>query len=392
MSFLRLFARYNLRSLRTRGTDAVSTLLGIALTAAVLVVVLALAHGLDKAFATSGRTNIALVMYKGSPSESQSLIDFEPERTLETLDGIEKRKDGTPIVSPETVVLMNLPRRGNDPNDAANVTFRGVRRDAFDVRPELKIVAGEKFKEGLEEVIVGKRIAERFQHCGKDETLDVGKYHFKVVGIYECPGADESEIWGDEHVIQKAFLRPMYSSTRVKFAGPTDEAFLAALKKEEARLPFMSVIEKKYYADQQELASAPVKAVAWVLAICMAIGSSLGAMNTMYARVAARSKEIGTLRAIGFGRSTIVIAFVFESIALAVAGGAIGCLIALPIHGLETGTSNWQTFSEIAFAFTITPHSVVPALILSAIVGWVGGFLPALQAATMPIPAALREV
>jgi ABC-type lipoprotein release transport system permease subunit len=390
MALLRLVFRYNVRSLRTRGTDAISTLLGIALTAAVLVVVLALAHGLDKAFATSGRETVSLVMGKGSPSESQSIIDFEPARTLETLDGIEKRADGSPIVSPETVVLMNLPRR--DSTLAANVVFRGVRKDAFDVRPELKIVAGRMFTEGLEEVIVGHRIADRFQDCGKDETITAGKYHFKVVGIYECPGADESEIWGDERLIQKAFLRPVYSSIRVKFAGPSDKAFTDALAKEEARLPFMEVIEKKYYADQQELASTPIKIVAWVLAVCMAIGSSLGAMNTMYARVAARSKEIGTLRAIGFGRSTIVASFVFESIALAVTGGAIGCLIALPIHGLSTGTSNWQTFSEIAFAFTVGPRSIIPALVLSGIVGLIGGFMPSLQAATMPIPSALREV
>jgi len=391
MALLRLIARYNIRSLRTRGTDAISTLLGIALTAAVLVVVLALAHGLDKAFATSGRTNIALIMGKGSPAESQSIIDFEPERTFETLSGIEKRADGTPIVSPETVVLMNLPRR--ESTLAANVTFRGVRKDAFDVRPELKLVPGSRmFQEGLEEVIVGRRIAERFQNCGKDETITAGKYHFKVVGIYECPGADESEIWGDEHLIQKAFLRPVYSSIRVKFSGDTDEGLLKALKKEEARLPFMEVIEKKYYADQQELASAPVKIVAWVLAICMALGSSLGAMNTMYARVAARSREIGTLRAIGFGRFAIVGSFVFESIALALTGGAIGCLIALPIHGISTGTSNWQTFSEIAFAFTVGPRAIIPALILSGLVGLIGGFLPALQAARMPIPTALREV
>ncbi len=390
MSLIRLVLRYNLRSLRTRGTDAISTLLGIALTAAVLVVVLALAHGLEKAFATSGRETVSLVMGKGSPAESQSIIDFEPERVLETLDGIEKRPDGSPIVSPETLVLMNLTRR--DSKLAANVVFRGVRKDAFDVRPELKIVAGRMFQEGLEEVIVGRRIAERFQDCGKDETINAGKYHFKVVGVYECPGADESEIWGDERIIQKAFLRTMYSSIRVKFSGPNHDAFVAALVKEEARLPFMEIIEKKYYADQEEASSAPLKVIAWVLAVCMAIGSSLGAMNTMYARVAARSKEIGTLRAIGFGRSTIVASFVFESIALALAGGAIGCLIALPIHGLSTGTSNWLTFSEIAFAFTVGPRSIVPALVLSGIVGLIGGFMPSLQAATMPIPSALREV
>jgi ABC-type lipoprotein release transport system permease subunit len=387
---LSLVFKYNLRSLAVRGTDAIMTLAGIALCSAVVVIVSALDEGIERAFVSSGSNDVALLLRRGAPTETQGRIDLEAANLVRTLEGIE----GEP--SREVVVICNLPKKAD--GKPANVLVRGIEAPGIALRSGFKLVQGRMPAASGAEVIAGRRMSERVTGLGLGETFAFGKSRFTVVGLFEAGGTADSEVWAPPELVQTAFDRAgNYSSVRVKLAGVTDEQRQASLARLQvqlegnARVPLRVQRETAYYASQEENAAAIPKALGALLALFIAIGASMGAMNTMYGRVAARGREIATLRALGYKRPAIVLAFTAESMFLSLLGGALGCVLALPANGWTTATTAISTLSEVTFELKIGPTGVAEALILSAAVGLIGGVLPALSAARRSIAGALRD-
>lgn len=385
-----LILRYNLRSVAVRGTDAIMTLLGIALCSAVVVIVSALDEGIERAFVSSGSGDVAVFLRKGAPTEVQGRIELEAAGLVRTLEGIE----GAP--SKEVVVLCNLPRRADA--KPSNVLVRGVEPRGFSLRPGFKLVAGRMPDPNGAEVLSARRMSARIAGLGLGETFAFGKSRFSVVGVFEAGGTCDSEVWAPVGLVQAAFDRADgFSSVRALLAGATPEAKQASLAKLEvalesdARMPLKVIRETAYYASQEENAAAIPKVLGNLLAVFIAVGASMGAMNTMFGRVAARGREIATLRALGYKRPAIVTAFVFESMALAMLGGVIGCALALPAHGWTTATTALSTMSELTFELRVGVLGITEALVLAGFVGLIGGLLPAFEAARRSIPSALRE-
>ncbi len=383
--------KYNWRNLFVRKASTAMTILGVALVVAVFVSVMALAEGLESAFRSSGSALNLLLLRQGAQSETQSAVLRDQFAILQTLPGIASGKDGKPLVSGESIVLINHPRR--DTGQKSNVIVRGLTPAGLEIRPEVKLLPGGKwFGQGLSEVATSKRMAERFQNCRVGEKIRFGGREWTVVGNFEAGGsAFDSEIWCDAEDLIAAFNRRAYSSTLIRATSKESLAALEAVIKGDSRLNFKTQTEAGYYAEQTKTGT-PIKAMGIFIAAIMAIGAAFGAANTMYAAVAARTREIGTLRALGFSRGSILVAFLLESILLSIIGGVLGGILSLPINGLSTGTTNWVTFSEIAFAFRVTPALLLKGVIFSVIIGAVGGILPAAGAARKAIVTALREV
>ncbi len=381
--------KYNLRNLVVRRTTTLVTALSITLTVAVFLTLMALAQGLQSSLSATGSPLNVLVMREGSQSESVSVVARNMLNTIKYLHGIARDPSGNPWVSPELIVLVNLPERAA--GQSANVTVRGVTPEAPSLRPEFKIVAGRMFRPGLREVIVSRRIARRFRNCALGDKLKFAKGYWTVVGIFTAGNsAYNSEIWADVDELGQDFDRPDYSDVIVRARNAAAVAELKSEITNDRRLHLKAITELEYYATQTATA-APIRIFGIFIAILMAVGASFAAMNTMYAAVARRTREIGTLRAIGFPRSSVLIAFVIESVLIALLGGALGCLLALPVNGITTGTTNFLTFSEIAFKFQITPALMVLALAFSALMGLAGGFFPAWRASHESIVTALRS-
>ena len=278
-------------------------------------------------------------------------------------------------------------------NQPANVPVRGVGPRAFDVRETLKFVEGRRFAPGTREINVGRLAVGRFQGLALGSDVKFGSTTWKVVGVFTADDASfESEVWGDIDLMMPAFQRNGYQSVTVKLADPSAfDSFEAAIDGD-PRLDLQPQREQDYYAEQSQAMTTVIRVFGTFVTLILSIGAMFGAMNTMYAAVAYRTREIGTLRALGFSRLRIVTAFLAESIALALVGGVIGCILALPVHGLSTGTTNLSSFSEVAFKFRITPALLVGGLVFSAVMGAVGGLLPAIRAARIPVARALREI
>ncbi len=381
--------KYNLRNLAVRRTTTAMTAFSITLTVTVFVILMALAQGLQISLTATGHPLNLLILREGSQSETQSSVQRDSLQVIRYLDGIAKTENGEPWVSPELIVLINLPRRGQV--QGSNVSIRGLGPEGFAMRPEFKLVEGRQFRPGLREVIVSKKIADRFQNCGLGEKLKFAKGYWTVVGIFDAGStAYASEIWTDAEDLGQDFDRDAYSSVYVR---AMDAAALARLKKvvsDDRRLHMKPQTEKEYYESQTSTA-APIKALGIFIAGLMAVGASFAAMNTMYAAVARRTKEIGALRVLGFSRRSILLSFIIESVLIAALGGFIGCLLALPVNGVTTGTTNFMTFSELTFDFRITLGLLVNGMIFAVVMGFVGGLFPAWRAAHEDIVTALRS-
>jgi len=381
--------KYNLRNLTVRRTTTLMTAFSITLTVTVFVVLMALARGLETSLSATGHPLNLLVMRDGSQSETQSSVQRDSLQVIRYLEGIAKNEKGEPWVSPELIVLINLPRRGQA--QGSNVTIRGLTPAGFGLRPEFKVVEGRQFRSGLREVIVSKKISDRFQNCGLGDKVKFAKGYWTVVGIFEVGNtAYASEIWTDPEDLGQDFDRDAYSSV---FLRAVDSSTLNRLKQQLAddrRLHLKAQIEREYY-EKQTSSAAPIKALGIFIAGLMAIGASFACMNTMYAAVARRTKEIGALRVLGFSRGSILLSFVIESVLIALVGGAIGCLLALPVNGVTTGTTNFTTFSELAFNFRVTPRLLLNGMIFAALMGFIGGLFPAWRAARENIVTALRS-
>ena len=381
---------YNIRNVRNRWQVTLLAISGIALVVAVFTVLMAMSEGFAMALRTTGRADNAMIVQRGSASELTSWIPLDQRQMIVVRDEVERGADGQPLASPEDVVVTMKPKKDGEPT---NITVRGVSPRAFAVRGEIKIVEGRTFTPGLYEVIVGDKIAKRVQGLDIGAGVKLQKHEWKVVGTFTSKGgAFESEIWGDAEVMSVDFGRTGGSNAMsVRLKPGTDVATLDRWIRSNPQMQLQAVSERKYYDDQAGPLAKILRQLATFVAIIMGVGAVFGAMNTMYAIVAARTREIGTLRALGFSRRAILFSFVLESVTLALAGGAIGCLLAFPMNGYSTGTGQTQSFSEIAFAFRITPEIVTTALIFAVGMGVIGGLLPAFRAARLPITSALRE-
>ncbi len=385
--------KYNIRNLFVRKVTTLLTVLGIGLVVAVFLCVMALGEGLTRVFTASGSDKNVLVLRQNSQSELQSGVSRDQVPLILTLPGIEADADGKPLASAELVVVLNLTKMDGG---SSNVTIRGVQDKGFKLRPALKLVEGRLFEPGKSEVIVSSSISKRFRDCVVGKTIRFGAYRWNVVGLFDGGGtAPDSEIWTDVEGMMTEFKRGGYSSV---LARTTDKAardqFIAGLAGD-ARLALEGKIERKYYDDQTATA-APIKFLGGFVGVVMAIGACFGAMNTMYAAVSARTREIATLRALGFSRIAVLTSFVIESVFLALLGGLVGCLLGaiavkLALSGV-TGTTNFATFSEVVFAFRLTPELMTIGLVFSVVMGLFGGFFPASRAAFTKITNALRQV
>jgi putative ABC transport system permease protein len=382
--------KYNLRNLRVRWRITIATMLGIALVVTVFVMVMALARGLKMTFINTGDPRNLLVLRKGSTAESSSQISRDEVRRIRYLDAIARNANGEPLASPEILVLIILKRLDRPGN--ANVLVRGLGPIGQELRPTIKLTEGRWFVPGKRECVVSRKIANSFDNCRVGQTFRSGRTDWNVVGIFDAAKtAFESEIWMDADEARDAFKRDFYGSILIR---PVDDpaAVAAMIKRLEAdkELSIRILTETEYYTEQTKTA-APIQWLGGVLAVLMSIGAAFAAMNTMYAAVGSRTREIGTLRVLGFRRRDIYISFLIESVMLSLLGGLLGCLISLPLNGLATGTMSWTTFSEVAFEFRITPDLLLKGLTFALVMGVLGGLLPARLAARKPVLDALRS-
>ena len=382
---------YNVRNLAQRWKVTVLAVFGIALVVAVFVTLLAMEAGFRTSLRSTGSPLNGIVTQRGSQSELTSWMQIGDANVIKVDPRVARSADGLPMASCEVVVLTTRPKRTD--NQPANITFRGVSPMAFRVRNGVKVVEGRPFTPGLFEVIVGKKIADRVTGLDIGSTINIQKKAWKVVGHFEAEGSSfESEIWGDYDAMAPAIGRNGgCESLTLRLQDPRT---LAAFDKElraNPRVQLQIDSEPKYYENLAGTTAQALLFLAAFVSVVMGIGAVFGAMNTMYAIVSQRTREIGTLRALGFSRLSILVSFVMESVLLAALGGVLGCLLALPMNGFTTATGQTNSFSELAFAFRITPTIVVIGIVFATVMGLFGGLLPALRASRMPITKALRE-
>jgi len=386
-----LISNYNIRSMVVRKGTAAMTAGGIAMVVAVFVMTMAIAQGFRGALVASGSNENAILLRKGATSETVSAVLRPQLPVIEAMPQVARGADGHPLASPELVVIISLPR--NSDGNPANVPVRGVGPKAFEIRNTLRFAEGRRFAPGTREINVGRQAVNRFRGLTLGSEVRFGSATWTVVGVFTAEDSSfESEVWGDVDLMMPAFQRNGYQSTTVKLVDPSAFESLAAAVGGDPRLDLKAYPERDYYEAQSETTGTLMRIFATFVTSILSIGAVFGAMNTMYAAVAYRTREIGTLRALGFSRVRIISAFLVESVALALVGGVIGCILALPVHGISTGAMNMTSFSELAFKFRITPALLFAGLVFSALMGAVGGLLPALRAARIPVARALREI
>jgi len=381
---------YNLRSVTNRPVSTATTAVGIGLTVAIFIGALALAAGFRASLVTTGSPDNAIVLRKGADSEISSGVTLEQVNILKANPAVAVAPTGPPLASAEMVIVVNKERLGQ--KGSSNVMLRGVDAEAASLRGGITLVAGRMFTPGTDEVIVARRIAGRFAHCNVGDKLRFEQRDFTVVGQFTAAGsAFESEIWGDANVLMPALHRTGYYQTFV-FRQKDPSRFAQTKKELEAdpRLQIQVKHEREFYAAQSELFTVLITAIGTFITVIMAVGAVFGAANTMYASIGSRTREIATLLTLGFGPGSVMLAFVVESIVIAVIGGVVGCVFALPMNGITSSTTNFQSFSEMAFQFRITPAILGQGVAFSAILGLVGGFFPALKASRQSLSRALR--
>jgi putative ABC transport system permease protein len=382
----------NLRSIPLRLGPSLVVVIGIGGVVGVLVSVLAMAEGFRHTLESAGRPGRVVMLRAGSDSELASGIVREQAVLLGGLPGVARGADGRPLASAEAMMMVDLPRRGEShPN---NVPFRGVGPEALAIRGEFRLVEGRRFARGVREVVVGRQAARQFAGLHVGARIAFRDSDWLVVGVFETGGdVHESEIWTDAEVALSAFRRPGFQSVIAALADPSDAGF-AALKDQVARDPRFSIAvwrEPEYYARQARVLSTLIRVLGYTVAAFMAVGALFGALNCMYSAIASRQLEIATLRAIGFGGLPVVVSVMIEALALALAGGAVGGALAYAYcDGASLSTLNFSTFSQVAFAFRVTPALLLQGLGWALLIGAAGGLPPAIRAARLPVAQALR--
>jgi len=392
LSQIASITKFGLMSLPQRRGAVAATVVGIAGVVAVLVGVLSIAAGFKQALAVSGAPDGAIVLRSGADSEMVSGLSRDETRLIADAPGVARNANG-PLASAELFVIINLPKRATGTD--ANVPLRGVEQAAVAVRDHFEIIRGRMFDWGKDEVIVGEGAAQEFAGLDVGSTINAGRYQWPVVGVFSANGAvAESEIWTDAKVLQDAYHRgDSFQSVSVKLNSP---AAFQQFKDSLTSNPQLSVQVSRlsdYYAAQSETMTRLITTLGFLIAFLMAIGAVFGALNTMYSAVAARTREIATLRALGFGGGAVVVSLMLESLFLALLGGVLGGVLAyVAFNNFHTSTMNFQSFSQVAFAFRVTPELLTRGIVWAAVIGLVGGLFPAIRAARLPIASALREL
>jgi len=382
----------NLRNLKERWGSSLSTVVGVAGVVLVFVAVLSIASGVKKTLGSTGDEETVIVMRGGSTDEMSSGLSHESTKLITDAPGVLRNEAG-PVASAELYVIVDVPKRGTD--TPANVPLRGVSPQVFDVRRDIEMVEGRRFEPGRNEIIVGRGAADQFVGLEVGDENRWGENTWKVVGIFDTGGTvEDSEIWCDAKVLQPAYRRGnSYQSVHVRLdSADSFQAYKDALTSD-PRLNVRVENKAEYHAGQSSALSGLIQVLGLVIGILMGFGAIFGALNTMYTAVSARTREIATLRALGFGSGPVVFSVLVEALILALLGGLIGAALAYFIfNDFRAATLNWQTFSQIAFAFAVTPALLVGGLIYALVMGFVGGFFPAIRAARMPVATALREL
>lgn len=384
--------KLSLQTILERKGSSAAAAFGIAGVVAVLVGVLSIAQGFRRTLAVSGSPDTVIVVRSGSDSEMMSALSGDEARIIGDGPGIARDQDG-PLASAELFVIINIPKRSTGTD--ANVPLRGVSRVAFDLRDGMKFVEGRRFEPGKNEVVVGVAAAREFEGLDVGRKIKVGRNEWHVVGMFAANGSvAESEIWTDAAVLQPAYQRGnSFQSVCAKLVSPDAFRQLKDALTSDPRLAVKVVRQAEFYAEQSELIYNLITGLGTLVASLMAVGAVFGALNTMYTAVSARTREIATLRALGFGSGPVVISVLLESLVLALGGGTVGAVLAwIAFDGFQTSTINWQSFSQVAFAFEVTPGLLGRGILYAALIGLIGGAFPGWRAARMPVASALRSL
>jgi putative ABC transport system permease protein len=382
--------KYNVGNLSARRVSTLITIFGIGVVIAVMLSMMALENGVRSAIVSSGSKDNLMIMREGAEAELSSWVSKEAFRIIRAMPGIAKGGNGEPLISPELVIIFKLPKK-DDPK-GSNVLVRGVTPAAFQLRPYVKLVSGRMFRPGSNELIVARRLSGRFVNTSIGDSFAFGPQTWTVVGLFDAQStAFDSEMWADSDYLGQARKRDAYSSVVLQ---PVDHAAMESIKSaisNDNRLKLSVKSEYQYYADQTRGLTGIVVLVS-IVAFFMTLGAILGTMNTMFSAVASRGRELATLRALGFKRRSIMATVVIESGFISLLGGLAGVLLSLPVNFISTGTTNFQTFSEVAFNFRVDQHVAIRGIVIALIAGIIGGLIPAMSAARKPITTALREI
>src|SRR4249919_1152804 len=379
----------NLKSIPERWASSLVIVVGLAGVVAVFTALLAMDVGFESTLKANGRTDAAIILRGGSDTELNSGLSRDTATLIKQAPGIRKGADGLPMASSEVIVIAELVRKG-DTTNGANITVRGVQPEAFALRPQLKIVEGRAFKPGLRELIVGRGVTRQFQGAALGQTLRMRGSEWKVVGVFESGDSHDSELWTDAEVAQTTFNRQGYSSVLAALDSPDA---LKAFKDHLQSDPRLSVdvqSEQDYFSAQTKQFRQQIGVLAAFVTLVMALGAIFAALNTMYAAVAARGKEIATLRALGFGGMPVLASVMIEAMVLSLVGGLLGATIAYVLFNNFSVSTLGQNFTQVVFAFKVTPQLVVTGLVIALVIGFIGGLLPAIRAARLPVTTALR--
>ncbi len=383
---------YNLRSVKDRWTSAVVAVLGIAGTVGVFIAMLSLASGFKATLVSSGSNDNAMVRRAGSTSEMDSSISLDQVKIMEEFPGVAHAAAG-PLVTPEVVVVAPFPLRSTGTD--ANVQVRGVSAKVLDVRSKIKIKDGRFFQPGLPELVVGRNVDKTYTGLTLGDSVRFGGGTWHVVGVFDAGGsAFDSEVWCDASVLNQIYHRPenIFQSLTIHLNSAASLQQFKDAATADPRLTVDVTPEIEYYAKQSRTLTTLILVLGGIVAFVMGIGAVFGALNTMYSAVAERSREIATLRALGFGAGSVVFSFMIEALLISLFGGLLGCIAVLPLNGLTTGAMNWQTFSHLAFAFRVTPLLLGLGIAFALLMGMFGGIFPAVRAARRPVAPALRAM
>jgi putative ABC transport system permease protein len=384
--------KYTIKNFTSRKLTTFITIFGVALVVFVFTAVLMMAYGIQKTLIATGQPDNVIITRKAANGEISSLVDGETQDVIRTLPHIAVDKNGKQIISKEPVVIINLEKFGGG---MSNVTVRGVSDVVLELRPQVKIIEGQMFNFGLRELIVGSGVTGRFKGAAIGDEVKFAGDNWKIVGIFDSEGSGfDSEMWGDSGQLLNAFNRGnTISSMTLKLDDKKNfNDFKKQFEFDKRLQQFEPKIEQKYFEEQSEFMAAFIRIIGIIITVIFSVGATIGAMITMYAAVANRTVEVGTLRAIGFKRRSILVVFLIESLVIAITGGVIGIFLASFLQFFNISTLNFQSFSELAFSFSLSPSIIITSLIFAILMGIIGGFLPSVRASRLKIVNALRAV
>jgi len=381
--------KYNFRSLLVRRISTLMTIISIALIVMIFVGVMALANGLETVLTSTGDPLNVVVLSRGADSELLSSVPREAFASIRYLPGVQADSNGEPLAAAEIVTVSPLQKRNEDLN--SNLTIRGVSPQSLTLRPQIKIIAGRTFQPGLHEALVSQAVSARIANTSLGDTLQVGKGEWKIVGIFDAGNtAYSSEIWVDVNQLADDFKQPAYSSITLRAANQAALGEIINRIDKDPNINLAAETEIGYYKELTQVAR-PLKTLGMMIAVIMGIGACLAAMNTMYSTVSYRTHEIATMRTLGFKRRNILLSFLAEALLLTFIGGLLGCLLTIPVNGISTSTINMQTFSEVAFAFRVSPTLLLLGMLFALLIGLFGGIFPAWHATRVKPTTVLRE-